>query len=104
MLTDVVGLAAGSSHTILVLKDGSAWSTSLNSDDASNWFIRVVPSDVTFAAAGTGYSMVLKQDGSVWGTGANWKGQLGDQSRTTRRSFVLVQIFPDGGKAIATGG
>ena len=56
-------------------------------------------------AAGTGYSiMVLKQDGSVWATGANWKGQLGDQSRTTRRSFVLVQIFPDGGKAIATGG
>ena len=85
-----------------MLQDGSAWSTSLASDDASNWFIRVITSDVTYAAAGTGYSMVLKQDGSVWSTGSNSFGQFG-MGLLFEYSLDFYKVIDNGVKALAAG-
>ena len=49
--------------------------------------------------------MVLKKDGTVWATGRNDVGQLGDNSKTTRRSFVNVFDSDKGvkAKAVAAG-
>ena len=81
MRAGVLDLALGTSHTILIKKDGSVWSTGLNSNGelgmslamaSSKSFVQVIPGGATSAAAGFVHSMVAKEDGSVWITGSKW--------------------------------
>ena len=102
---DVVGLAPGTFHTMLVKQDGSLWSTAVHPDARSKNFIKSMSTGVVAAAACNYYSIVLKQDGGVWTTGQNSKGQLGifQGSATNRYTFSLTQVIP-GAKTVAVGG
>ena len=57
---------------------------------SSNTFVPVIPKGAEAVGAGDWHSMVLKNDGTLWATGANEYGQLGDGSKTTRKTFVRV--------------
>ena len=105
ILAGVVALAPGNLHTMLVLQDGSVWSTGVGakSDRRSRTFVRVISGGATAAAAGNHYSIVLKQDGSVWVRGRNHHGQLGDGKRASRADFAVVKMIP-GGKAVTACG
>jgi alpha-tubulin suppressor-like RCC1 family protein len=46
-------------------------------------------------AAGSGYVLVVCSDGLVWGCGLNKQGQLGDNTRTDRLSFVQSKGLTD---------
>ena len=105
MLADVVGVATGDFHTVLVKQDGSVWSTGVSLDVHSERFVKVIPSGAMAAAAGTGYSIVLKKDGSVWTTRKESEDELPlfDGSTTCRGKFSFVKRIT-GAKAVAAGG
>ena len=65
--------------------------------------IQVIPSGAIAADAGIGFSMVLKRDGSLWGTGRNFRGQLGDGTKTRKESFVFAQKIASA-MTVITGG
>lgn len=46
--------------------------------------------DVVRAAAGANYTHFIRADGTLWGVGKNLTGQLGDGTRTSRTSPVLI--------------
>ena len=105
MLADVVRLALGDQHSMILKQDGSVWSTPIHLRGLAygdNRFAQVILSGATAVAAGTGFSMVLKQDGSFWAMGRNYHGQLGDGTRMRQDKFFFVQAIP-GAKAIAAG-
>ena len=117
MFAGVIDLAAGQSHSMLLKKDGSVWSSGLNHDlqlgiDSSVYqvknFIQAIPSGAKAISAGSYHSIVLKKDTTVWTTGRNSEGQLGDGSETSRNNFSPVKnILPmdvGGAKAVAAGG
>ena len=41
-------------------------------------------------AVGKQFTMVIKTDGNLWSTGRNYRGQLGDGSLKTSKSFKKV--------------
>ena len=104
MLVDVVVLAPGTFHTLLMQQDGSVWSTGVSSDAQSESFVQVIPSGATAVAAGTGASVVLKQDGSVWTTYKKARGQLSffGGSVSDKRTFSAVKII-SGANAVGLG-
>jgi len=57
---------------------------------------------MTAIAAGISHSLGLKGDGTVWAWGANWAGQLGDGTYTSRKTPVRV-FGLDGATAIGLG-
>ena len=105
MHSGILGLAPGTFHTMLVMHDGSVWSTGVEADDRSANFVQVIPRGATAAAACNYNSIVLKQDHSVWTAGQNSNGQLSffDGSSTSRGKFFFVNIIP-GATAVAAGG
>ena len=109
-MADFDQLSLGDQHSMILKQDGSVWSTALYlhggrfpSLGVDKHFVRVIPSDAFAMAAGTSYSIVLKQDGSLWGMGRNFKGQLGDGTRSRKEQFFLVQKFASAQKAVAAG-
>ena len=109
MLADIMKIALGDCYSMILMRDGSVWSTPIISRDGfaashgfSGHFTRVVSGGVTAMATGTGYSIVLKQDGSVWATGSNAFGQLGCGSKTYNSKFV--QVILGGVRTVAAGG
>jgi len=46
--------------------------------------------DVTMVDGGLNHVVALKKDGSVWAAGYNQMGELGDGTKTKRRTFVKV--------------
>ena len=107
MVADVIALALGSFHTMIVKRDGSVWSSGVNADGRSDSFLQVIPRGGKAIAAGIGYSAVLKEDGSIWATGENPEGQrqpcASDEPVTKRCTFTFVRTIP-GATAIAAGG
>ena len=107
LLVDVVNLAAGDFHSVVLKQDGSVWSCGLNTDGqlgipfvtyASDSFKQTtVTSGAAAIAAGVVHSLVLKQDCSLWITGK----QVGSEQPKKQR-FVFVRFF-DGAVAIAAG-
>ena len=102
-------MALSTSHSILVKKDGSMWTSGLNSNGQlgigetmplSKSFIEVMSSGVMAAAAGVEHSVVVKADGSVWVTGKNSKGQL---ATTGDKDVFSMVDFPGHAKAVAAG-
>ena len=106
---DVIGVAAGAFHTLVVKYDGSVWATGRNifgqlgdgSRAGRATFTPVVPNGVLSVIAGHSYSMVVTNDGSACSTGSNARGQLGDGSIADRTNFVIVKY--SGVVAAATG-
>ena len=82
-MSGVMGVAAGYTHTVVVLTNGNVWgwgSTPARSTPAPRQMADV--SDVTAIAAGSDFTLALKRDGSVWGWGGNTFGQLGNGKRS----------------------
>jgi hypothetical protein len=106
MLTHVVGIAAGSNHSLALRADGTVWAWGNNSsgqlgDDTVK--DRMTPvqakamSFITAVAAGGSHSLALRADGTVWAWGAGTRGQLGS-------SFPLDRHLPGQVKGLASGG
>ena len=104
-LADVIVLAPGTCHTVLLKQDGSVWSTGVNPDDRSESFVPIFPQGAMTAAAGNYYTIVLTQDWNVLITGKSSNAQLSffDGSAANRRTFSTAVKIP-GAKAVAAGG
>jgi alpha-tubulin suppressor-like RCC1 family protein len=105
-----VAVSCGSSHTQIVLSDGSLWATGLNSfgqlgtgnitnvTSFTKVYDPVTNSGVTCLAVscGSSHTQRLMSDGSLWATGSNIVGQLGTGNTTQKTSFTKV-YNPTGG-------
>ncbi|MFC9097934.1 RCC1-like domain-containing protein [Streptomyces sp. NPDC057072] len=108
-LTDVVGIAAGTTNSLALRKDGTvlAWGDNDSGQLGDGTTInRRTPvrvcapgqtapctrflTDVVDIAAGTSHSLALRKDGTVLAWGNNGGGQLGDGTSTNRRTPVRV--------------
>jgi alpha-tubulin suppressor-like RCC1 family protein len=114
-LTDVVAVAAGTSHSLALKQDGTVWGWGSNAsgqlgDGTINSSPRTraaqVPwlAGITAISSGAHHSVALKSDGaiagSLWVWGENSNGQLGDGSNTiqTRPTRVLENaVLTDAG-------
>ena len=95
-------VAAGGYHSMVLTSAGYVWATGWNNHGqlgdgwtsyVTKFFLAISSGSGEKAvaiSAGELHSMVLKQDGSVWAAGRNNHGQLGDGSRTDRKTFVKV--------------
>lgn len=94
----VTQIAAGGSHSLFIMSDGSLWGMGYNADGelgdgtTSNRGIpeQIVASGVAAISAGGQHSLFLKTDGSLWGMGGNVYGQLGDGAHTNRLYPELI--------------
>lgn len=109
-LGDVIAIAAGGYHSLALRSDGTVWAWGYNvygqlGDDTTT--DRRTPvqvkgpdgngylTNVTAIAAGPYHNLARKSDGTVWAWGRNFDGQLGDGTKTDRRTPVQVK-GPDG--------
>lgn len=100
-------IAAGNSHVLALLEDGSLWAWGNNGNgqlgegynpNDSKLLIYAHPSpirvgsDTDWAAIAVGnvHSLALKKDGSLWAWGDNKYGQLGDGTNEMRTQPALV--------------
>ena len=104
-VTDVSAIAAGTSHTVILKKDGTVWACGWNnygqlgngSTVSSTALVPMQDSsgsamkDVTAIAVGISHTVILKKDGTVWACGYNALGQLGNNSTTDSSTFVQMQ-------------
>ena len=97
-------VAAGGSHSVLLMRDGTVWSWGANADgqlgngttEASMTPVRVEGlTGVKSVAAGDHHTVALKSDGTVWTWGKNHRGQLGNGS-TVANSPLPVQAGVEG--------
>ena len=108
MLADVTAISLGGEHSLVLLQDGSVWSSPISFRGSGTYvgipksFARVTKG-AKYVAAGEYHSLFLKQDNSLWCTGRNSRGQLGDGSKTKKGKVISIQVFP-GAKSVAGGG
>jgi alpha-tubulin suppressor-like RCC1 family protein len=115
-LTDVIGVADFSSHSLALKSDGTVWAWGMNSSGQlgdGTTTQRTTPvqvlgsggvgflTGVSAVAAGNAHSLALKSDGTVWAWGTNGSGQLGDGTNTQRTN--PVQVLGSGGVGFLTG-
>jgi alpha-tubulin suppressor-like RCC1 family protein len=105
-LTNVIDIAAGRSHSLFLLENGTVWSCGYNSvgqlGDGSTtnriYAVQVVGLTGIAAqiAAGFDHSLALMSDGTVWAWGLNNYGQLGNGApltgSTLQKSTFPVQV------------
>jgi alpha-tubulin suppressor-like RCC1 family protein len=118
-LGPAAAVAAGSTHSLALLRDGSVWTWGQNDvgqagvpPGAPCQFSHTpcVPSpvqvpglaEVVAVAVGFNHSLAVKDDGTVWAWGLNKNGQLGDG--TTTSSSTPVQVGGLSGVKTVAGG
>jgi alpha-tubulin suppressor-like RCC1 family protein len=123
-LTDVIDIAAGEGHSVVLKVDGTVWtwgsdwrgqlgvpgfsaytsSTPIQVAIASDTPPYVVSplSSVTSIAAGSQHSLALKSDGTVWAWGSNEFGQVGGGNSPVRSERV-TQVRGPGDVGFLTG-
>ncbi len=99
-LEGIVAVAAGSTHTLALKKDGTVWAWGNNdkgqlgddTGDSSKTPVLVKGlKGVIAIAAGSTHSLAVKADGTLWAWGNNVSGQLGDKGITNRLAPVWVK-------------
>jgi alpha-tubulin suppressor-like RCC1 family protein len=104
-LGNITSVAAGASHSLFLLSDGSALACGLNTSSQlgdgtttqRTFPVNVLRSGGTFLgpvvslAGGTSHSVFATTDGSAWCCGLNATNQLGDGTTTTRSFATRVQ-------------
>ncbi|APD10463.1 hypothetical protein YIM73518_25180 [Thermus brockianus] len=103
-LVGVQSVDAGDGHALLLLEDGTVWTTGSNSHgqrgiaNVSDRYAQQVPglADVVQVAGGREHSVALRRDGSVWAFGSNAEGQLGQDLSLTSTSTPQRVPFPSG--------
>ncbi|GLV49276.1 hypothetical protein TJA_23770 [Thermus sp. LT1-2-5] len=114
-LTNVRQVDAGNGHTLLLLEDGTVWSTGSNLygqrglPRVSDSYAHPVPglTGVSQVSAGRDHSLVLKEDGTVWAFGGNAEGQLGQDPAEVPSTHEPQRVpFPVGTRirSVAAGG
>ena len=98
--TDWAQLSAGSSHSVGVRSNGTAWSWGVGSQGrlGDNTIVNksspvsVVGgfTDWTQVSAGGDHSLGLRENGTAWAWGANFNGDLGNNSTIARSSPVSI--------------
>jgi hypothetical protein len=83
--SNVVAVAAGSSHSLFVTSDGTLWAGGDNSYGqlgngitGGSYLPRNIANNVLAVAAGAYHSLFVKSDGTLWAMGYNYYGQLGN--------------------------
>ncbi|HYO72467.1 MAG TPA: RCC1 repeat-containing protein, partial [Archangium sp.] len=98
-LSGVTAIAVGTTHSLLLLDDGSVRTCGdnafgqLGNGKTLHRFTPVPVSgltSVTTVLAGNTHSLALRQDGTVWAWGSNTAGQLGDGTSINRRTPIQV--------------
>lgn len=101
-LTGIVGIAAGSYHTVAVKNDGTVWAWGRNSTGQlgngttlpQSFAIQVPLAGSAIAVtAGDGHTLALMSDNTLRAWGGNAFGQLGDNSTTQRLSPVALGLI-----------
>ena len=98
-LTDVIDVAAGSYHTLVLKSDGTVWATGYNrygqlgngtTVTSSNFFVQVKGEngvgyleDIVQITAETETSHALTKNGTVYSWGYNYYGQFGNNTSTS---------------------
>jgi hypothetical protein len=91
-LFGVVGIAAGGSHALAILNDGTvrAWGDNSSGQLGDNSTTRRTSpvavanlNGVRTVAGGSSHSLAVKYDGTAWAWGSNASGQLGDNMAPT---------------------
>ncbi|MBX7210334.1 MAG: cadherin-like beta sandwich domain-containing protein [Verrucomicrobiaceae bacterium] len=106
-MTNLIAVAAGSSHTLAVKADGSVWAwgangagqLGTNTSTGSNVPVQVKGeggvgflTGCTAVAAREQFSLALKSDGTVWAWGYNSGGVLGVSSATLDKRLTPAQV------------
>lgn len=104
VMTEVVAVAAGCSHSLALKEDGTLWTFGYDAfgqlgDGAADTAVNSTPTqvmtNVVAISANQDYSMALKADGTLWTWGANGYGQLGNGTSTTGVTPTPAQVMTD---------
>lgn len=115
VLSNAVQVAAGGSHSLALLSDGTVWAWGKNNrgqlgngtNNQSNYAVQVavnantMVSGIVSVAGGFEHSVAVKSDGTVWAWGANGFKQLGDGTITDRKNAIKVPGVASGWQAAA---
>lgn len=105
-LRKVIAVAAGATHSVALLQDGTVWTwggnesgqlgigSKMGSKIGSPQPVQVEGlRDVIAIASGRNHVVALKKDGTVWSWGSNFSGQLGmDSSGTTDQPVQTAHL------------
>ena len=113
VLSNIIAIDAGFSHSLGLAADGTIWAWGYNAygqigDNTTTNRLTPVhvldPSgsgalaNIVAVAAGAFHSLALHADGTVWAWGYNVSGQLGDSTTTNR--LTPVQVLGPGGSGV----
>ncbi|MEI7831763.1 MAG: IPT/TIG domain-containing protein, partial [bacterium] len=111
-LQEIVGLAAGGTHSLAVDLNGSVWAWGSNlfgelgdgTRTTRNFAMKVIGlTGITAVSAMNIHSLALKSDGTVWAWGNNSHGELGDGTTTKYRTLPALVSGLSGITAISAG-
>ena len=113
LFKDVVTVAAGDTHSLALLADGTVWAWAANNHGqlGINWATSAIattpvritglPAKATAISAGTLHSLALLEDGTVWAWGSDQLGELGNDALKASKNIPVKVALPEGAKATA---